>query len=179
MKKIIVIILVLILFTGCGTNLMNTPTKQVETMLNNYITLNEEVLSDLDEILLTETIMSSEQKDRYRDILKSQYQNMSYKIKNETIDGDNATVEVEIEVYDYYKINNESEKYYNDNPDEFLTDDKTDINKYNDYKLDALEKAKDKVTYTLNLTLKKIDDKWVLDDLTDVEISKLHGLYAY
>ena len=73
-----------------------------------------------------------------------------------------------------------SESYYNDNQDEFMGDDDTmDIVKYNDYKLDELDKAKDKVTYTLNLTLHKEDDKWVLDDLTDVEISKLHGLYAY
>ena len=33
-------ILVLTNVTGCETNLMNTPTKRVETMLNNYITLN-------------------------------------------------------------------------------------------------------------------------------------------
>ena len=72
-----------------------------------------------------------------------------------------------------------SETYYSDNQDEFKNGDTMDIVKYNDYKLDELDKAKDKVTYTLNLTLHKEDDKWVLDDLTDVEISKLHGLYAY
>ena len=53
------------------------------------------------------------------------------------------------------------------------------LTKYNDYKLDNLDKAKDKITYTLNLTLHKTSDNWVLDDLTDVEISKIHGLYAY
>ena len=133
----------------------------------------------LDNTLLTETIMNNDQKDRYKNILKKQYQNLAYEIKNETIDGDKATVEVEIKVYDYYKINMASETYYSDNQDEFKNGDTMDIVKYNDYKLDELDKAKDKVTYTLNLTLHKEDDKWVLDDLTDVEISKLHGLYAY
>ena len=180
MKKIVLFILMLALVTGCNNNLMNTPTKQVETMLNNYVTLDKKVLDDLDNTLLTETIMNNDQKDRYKNILKKQYQNLAYEIKNETIDGDKATVEVEIKVYDYYKINMASETYYNDNQNEFMGDDDTmDIVKYNDYKLDELDKAKDKVTYTLNLTLHKEDDKWVLDDLTDVEISKLHGLYAY
>ena len=183
MKKIVLFILMLVLVTGCNNNLMNTPTKQVETMLNNYVTLDKKVLDDLDNTLLTETIMNNDQKDRYKSILKKQYQNLAYEIKNETIDGDKATVEVEIKVYDYYKINQASQTYYNDNQDEFKNGDTIFARitpcLYNDYKLDALEKAKDKVTYTLNLTLHKEDDKWVLDDLTDVEISKLHGLYAY
>ena len=51
-------------------------------------------------------------------LLKKQYQNLSYKIKEETEDGDNATVEVEIEVYDYitrlpeWKPKVETEGYY-------------------------------------------------------------------
>ena len=43
MKKIIVIVLMLITLTGCN-KLMNTPTKKVEAMLNNYVTLNKDVL---------------------------------------------------------------------------------------------------------------------------------------
>ena len=115
MKKIVLFILMLVLVTGCNNNLMNTPTKQVEAMLNNYVTLDKKVLDDLDNTLLTETIMNNDQKDRYKNILKKQYQNLAYEIKNETIDGDKATVEVEIKVYDYYKINRASETYYNDN----------------------------------------------------------------
>ena len=174
MKKIlIVLVLGIMVLTGCENNLMNTPTKRVETLLNNYVTLDKGVLDDLDETLLSETVMTSDQKDKYRNILKKQYQNLSYEIKDETIDGDNATVEVEIEVYDYKKIIDDAETYLNDNQKEFLSEDEktTDITKFNDYKLKQLEDAKDKVTYTLNLTLKKIDNKWVLDDLTDTEIS--------
>ncbi len=181
MKKILIIVVMLILLTGCDNDLMNTPQKRVETMLNNYVTLDEKVMADLDEALLSETVMTKEQKDKYRDILKKQYQNLSYEIKDETIDGDKATVQVEIKVYDYRKINDEAEEYLNNNPDEFLSEGgvTTDISKFNDYKLKQLENAKDKVTYTLDLTLKKVDDSWQLDDLTDTEISKIHGLYAY
>ncbi len=182
MKKVLIVLVASIfLLTGCGNDLMNTPTKRVETLLNNYVTLDKKVLSDLDEILLTETVMTTEQKDRYKDILKNQYQHLSYEIKDETIDGDNATVEVEIEVYNYKKIIDDAEEYLSSNPKEFLSEDgkTTDISKFNDYKLDRLKEAKEKVTYTLNLTLKKVDDKWQLDDLTDTEISKIHGLYDY
>ena len=182
MKKIMLALIVFVLLlTGCDNELMNTPTKRVETMLNNYVTLNQDVLDDLDETLLSETVMTTEQKDKYRDILKKQYQNLSYEIKDETVDGNNATVEVEIEVYDYKKIVDDAELYLNENAKEFLGEDgkTSDITKFNDYKLEQLEGAKDKVKYTLNLTLKKVDGKWTLDDLTDTEISKIHGLYTY
>lgn len=180
MKKLIISLFCLFLFTGCSNDLMNTPTKRVETLLNNYITLDSEVIRDLDETLLLETVMTNAQKERYKDILKKQYQHLSYEIKDETIDGDKATVEVEIEVYDYHKIISEAENYLTENPNEFLLDNNnTDVSKFNDYKLDKLEDAKDKITYTLNLTLTKENDTWVLDDLTDTEISKIHGLYDY
>lgn len=181
MKKLITFLLVFCLLTGCSmtNDLMNTPTKKVETLLNNYITLDEEVLKDLDNILLKETIMTTEQKDRYREILKKQYQNLSYEIKDETIDGNNATVEVLIEVYDYRKVIEDANAYFNSNNQEFITDEnQTDTKKYNDYKLEQLEKAKEKISYTLNLTLSKNNDQWILDDLTDTEINKIHGLYA-
>ena len=182
MKKIVALILSIFFLAGCESNLMNTPTKRVETLLNNYITLDKEVLDDLDETLLGETVMTQEQKDRYRSVLKKQYQNLSYKIKDETIDGNNAVVSVEIEVYDYRKALDEANSYLNENQNEFnisLDNTEVDVSKFNDYKLNLLENVKDKVTYTLDLTLKKTEDKWVLDDLTDTEISKIHGIYNH
>ena len=51
--------------------------------------------------------MNEEEKKEYKMLLEKQYQNLSYKIKNEEIVGNNATVEVEIEVLDYAtSINN-------------------------------------------------------------------------
>ena len=183
MKKITSLMLMvlgsILLVTGCDSNLMNTPTKRVETMLNNYITLDSEVLKDLDETILSDTTMTPNQKEEYRNVIKKLYQNMSYEIKNETIDSDKATVEVEIEVYNYKKVIDEVNDYLQNNQNEFLMEnDSVNLEKFNDYKLSELKKTKDKVTYTLNLTLHKVDDKWILDELTDTEISKLHGMYA-
>ena len=47
-----------------------------------------------------------------------------------------------------------------------------------DYKLKQLSLVKDKVKYTINFTLTKTDDKWTLDDITEIDRQKLHGLYS-
>ena len=50
---------------------------------------------------------------------------------------------------------------------------------FNDDKLNALENVNDRVKYTINFTLSKIDEEWLVDDLTETERMKVHGLYAY
>ena len=49
---------------------------------------------------------------------------------------------------------------------------------YDEEKLNRLEKAKDKVKYTLELTLtKNSDDEWKLNALTNEDIKKIQGMY--
>lgn len=179
MKKILVFILGIFLLTGCN-NLMNTPTKRVENLLSKYQQQDSEVLTQLDDTLREETLLNNNQKDRYRNLMTKQYKNLAYTVKDETIDGKTAVVEVEIEVYDYNKAITEVEDYLLANANEFQ-DDSGQVNntKYNDYKISQMESVKDKVTYTINFTLSKVDDKWVVDDLTETERMKIHGLYAY
>ena len=94
------------------------------------------------------------------------------------IDGDNATVTVEIEVFDYNKAMNEAETYYVTNPDQFKTETgELDNSKFMDYRIERLKEVKDNVKYTLNLTLTKADDKWVLNDISQADRQKIHGLY--
>ena len=179
MKKILVFILSIFLLTGCN-NLMNTPTKIVENLLSKYQQQDTEVLTQLDDTWREETLLNNEQKDRYRNLMTKQYKNLAYTVKDETIDGKTAVVEVEIEVYDYNKAITDVEDYLLANANEFQ-DDSGQVNntKYNDYKISQMESVKDKVTYTINFTLSKVDDKWVVDDLTETERMKIHGLYAY
>lgn len=181
MKKIISFICItLLLFTsGCG-KINNTPTKKVEAMLNNYQTLNEDVLDDLNKTIDTESDLTDEQKTKYKDILKKQYQSLTYEIKDEEIDGDNAEVEVEIEVIDLTKSIADSETYLNENTDKFKNDSgEFDQVKYTDYKLDKMKDADVKVKYTLELTLTNSDNEWVVDNLTETERQKIHGIYNY
>lgn len=179
MKKILIALIGILLFTGC-TDMMNTPTKRVEEFLGKYQTMDKEVLEQLEDVLEKEDTMSDDQKKDYRDLMKKQYQNLFYKIKDETVDGDTATVEVEIEVYDYHTAIEKAEKYLEEHKDEFLASDKTvDHKKYMDYKIKQIKDQKEKIKYTLNFTLTKKEKEWKLDDISEMERMKLHGLYNY
>ncbi len=181
MKKIFCAFALVLILTGCdmGKKLDNTPTKKVETFLNKYQTLDDDVLDSLDSVIDSETLFNNDQRDKYRDIIKSNYQKMSYKIKEEEIDGNSATVTVEIEVIDYSKIMSESEGYKTEHPDEFLENDEYSESKYIDYRLDKLKTAKEKVKYTMDLTLTKVNDEWIIDDLSKENEAKLNGVYSY
>ena len=129
--------------------------------------------SSEDELTFNDTQSTS-----YKELMKKQYKDLTYTIKEELIDGNNATVTVEIEVYDYNKAINDAETYYKNNPNEFKNSDGgIDEEKYMDYKIKKMEAVKDKIKYTLNLTLTKKDKKWVLNDISESDRQKLHGLY--
>lgn len=177
MKKLLFIIIALIAITGCTlSNIDNTPTKQVEAFFNNYQTLDQKVLNDLDLVINKKTNYNQKQKDEYRKILKKHYQNLTYEIKDETINGDRANVEVEIEVTDYTKALKEANIYLENNQ---TLQEETDETKYIDYQLEKLKEAKDTVKYTLNLTLNKVNDNWQLEQIDEVEEKKILGIYEY
>lgn len=179
MKKILTLFTILLLLTGCN-KLDNTPTKQVESFFNKYQTLDKEVLNDLDSATALEINFNTEQRDKYKSIMKRHYQNLSYEIKDSKENADKATVTVEIEVTDYSKTLSATNIYLNANRDEFLDEQGNyDNTKFNDYRLNELSKTKDKVKYTLDLTLTKKDDKWVLDDIDEEIEDKIHGVYVY
>lgn len=179
MKKILWALLIIFCLTGCN-NLMNTPTKKVEYLLSKYQGNDEEVLKQLDETLLTDAILLPEQKDRYKNIMQKQYKDLKYTVKDEAIDGKTAVVEVEIEVYDYSKAITNIEDDLINNSDKYK-DSTGEISTtiYNDAKLANLENVTDRVKYTINFTLSRVDEEWIVDDLTETERMKIHGLYAY
>ena len=199
-KKIIVFLsLLVMLSTGCGNN-MNTPTGKVEEFLGKYQSMDSSVLTQLDKVISDDTTMDDTQKKDYKTLMEKQYQNMSYKIKSEEIDGDEAEVLVEIEVYDYANSIKESRKYYTEHRDEF--DDKeigndgadTDndgkdeegevvggavdtISSFITYKIKQLMDVTDKANYEITFHLSKEDGEWEVEDITDVDRQKIHGLF--
>jgi len=177
MKKIA--ILLVLFLTGC-TDLSNTPTKKTEEFLKKYQTLDNSVISDLNNVVDQEETFTESQKDKYKDIMKKHYQNMTYKIKEEEIDGDKAEVTVEIKVTDFRYALQDANIYLNEHPEEF-NDDKGnyDPSKYIDYRLQKLNETKDTVTYTIELQLTKVDETWKVDT-PDVEtLDKINGIYNY
>lgn len=168
MKKIVSLFIFLLLLVGCS--LSNSPTSKVEEFLNKYQTLDSDIKSGIDDILKEENLTDS-QKERYRKVIEKQYRNLSYEIKNERIDGDTATITVEIEVMDYKKQVNDTNNYYQ-GIDNYTVED------YNNTKLDKLEKAKDKVKYTIDFEVKKDGNgNWKLSSLSNETIKKIQGMY--
>lgn len=184
MKKTIIslslILTILLGLCGCDNNLNNTPTKQAEIFLGKYQTLDKDVLSDLDKVIAEEEAFATNQRDSYKSIMKKHYQELEYEIKDERIDGDKATVIVEIEVDDYSKAIRDSETKLITSPEMFNDEDgKYNHTKYVDYQLNLMKNSKDKVKYTLDLTFTKKDKKWVIDRLSDTDMEKINGTYQY
>ena len=201
MKKVLFVFLsLLVLFvTGCGND-MATPTAKVEEFLGKYQSMDSDVLTQLDNVISNDTTMDDTQKKDYKSLMEKQYQNMSYKIKDEEINGDKASVLVELEVFDYAGSISESRDYYTEHRDEF--DDKemgndgadTDndgmdeegevvggavdtISSFITYKIKQLMDVTDKAKYEITFHLNKEDGEWVMEDITDVDRQKIHGLF--
>ena len=180
LKKIIIFLLMLFIFTGCTNELYNTPTKKVEIFFEKYQSLDQDVLDQLDTVATNKLSFTEEQKNRYILIMKRHYQALKYEIKDEKIDGDTATVTTKIEVIDYSKILNKTNKYLEENKEEFYNEDgKYDQTLFNDYRLEQLEKAEDTVEYTIDITLSKINGEWTIDDISDENENKIQGIYVY
>lgn len=179
MKKIFTILMVSVLcLTGCAL-LQNKPKDAVAKFLNNYKNNDTVVVNELNDYLATED-MDKKTREDYREIYLRQYSNMDYTIKEERIDGDKATVDVQITVFDYYKTNKLSGDYFTANQADFVNDQgDVDIAKYLSYKINKLLDTTDTVNYTLTLNLNKTDDGWEIEPLTTEQLTKLHGTYEY
>ena len=168
MKTILVILLFLL--TGCSAELSNTPIKKVEQFFTNYQSLDSDVLEQLNNVVENDLTLTKNQKEKYIEIMKNHYRTLKYDIKDEVIDGDSATVTVQIEVTDYSK----KLKEMNKEKDKFKTEEE-----FNDYRLNRLQNIDDRVKYTIDLTLTKIDNIWKLDHISDDIKDKIEGIYAY
>ena len=179
MKKCIFTVVILMLLTGC-TNISNTPTKQVEALFNKYQTLDQEVLDDLDKVIDDNNYFSVETRQEYREIIKNQYKNLTYKIKEETVDADNALVTVEINVIDFSRILASSIDYKNNNLEEFSdANGQYQPSLYSKYVIEQMKDAKDRIKYTLDIKLSKIDNEWRINEIDSETEDKILGIYQY
>ena len=207
MKKILLPLFIIAL-SACTLG-MSTPKQVVSSFLDKYKNEDSNILSQLDETINTQ-FTNEDYKKRYRTLMTNQYKNMEYKIKDESIEDDNAIVEAEITVYDYASAIRNANDYLNSNPNEFTIDSPTidmddandettkdteddkakkdedkkldssnyDQDKFTNYRLTQMENVNDTVTYTIQFTLTKVDGKWQMDQLSNTDIEKLHGIYV-
>ncbi len=172
MKKIFYILIAVFVLTGCGS-MNNTPTKKVEELLSKYQSNDSKVMDDLDNVLLMDSNFTDDERNDYKEFMKKHYQDMTYKVKNETIDGDSASVEVEITVRNYSGVINEVNDYRLNNASEF-----DENNTFATYRLGKLKEVKDTETYTIIFTLTKSNDEWQVNPISTDDESKLNGLYG-
>ena len=178
MKKQIILIITGILLFASGCMSMNTPTSKVEALLNKYNSNDESIVTELRDYL-SGNELDEETKDKYEKVYLKQFSDLVYEIKEEEIDGDTAEVTAQITVYDYYKSETESNEYLIEHKEEFYKDDVYDKSLFEEYKLEQLNKTKNRIDYTIEFTLTKVDDEWQIDALTDEQLQKIHGIYAY
>lgn len=181
MKKVYKVLLVVgicLVLAGCGC-MKKTAKGAVQDYLNQYKNLSSNVISSMDDVVNDENLTDS-QKEKYRDILKRQYQDLKYEITSEKYDGDNATVEVKITVYDLYKVQKDANNYLTNSGDEFKENGIYSNDLFMNYKLDKMKKVTDTVEYNITFNVTK-DDKgnYKVNDLSNSDLEKIHGVYNY
>lgn len=176
MKKILIFIIASFLLVGC---MDNKASNSVENYLNQYRNLNDNVVADLND-LTDEQLLSDEQKETYKKIMRKQYQDLTYKITDEEYNGDTAKVTAEITVYDLHKVQEDADTYMNSHMEEFYDDnDVYDNSLFLDYKLGKMQDNTETVSYTLTFDVVKEDNKWVVVQPDEVMLEKIHGIYNY
>lgn len=169
-------LLLLIVTTACSIG--STPTSAVERLLAKYNNADEEIVVELDDYVNASSLTDA-QNEKYKNIYLKQFRDMKYEIKEEIVDGDTATVTAQITVYDYYNAEKDANEYLTNNTDEFMTDGEYDEGLFTDYKLKKLDDVTETVDYTIDFTLTKVDNDWVVNELTNEQLEKIHGVYEY
>ena len=176
MKKILIVVMSIILLTACASS--NTPKAKVESYLGRYISMNEDVVLDMETTIASENL-SEENRKVYKEVLTRQYEDLKYTVKDESIDGDKATVTVQITVYDLYKSEQASLSHLNMNPEDFMTNDIVDNEKYTKYKLEEMKKTTETVDFELEFYLTKENGTWLVEEPDRITLEKIHGFYNY
>lgn len=178
LKKVLVVLLVVILFTGCSCSLNDSkPEDAVETLFEKYRSKDDNVIEQLKDTITNETL-TDDNKEKYQKLMEKQYESLGYVIKDTKKENDNATVTVEVTVLNYRDAVLKAEEELKNNPEKFNDEEgKFSDEKYMDYKIDQMNKVSDTTTYTLDLSLTKENGMWNVNDLSSDDISKIHGLY--
>ncbi len=174
LKKLWIILIVLIGLTGCTKN---SPKSEVENYMKKYKSLDSEVLVGMEDTIDTENLSDSHE-EVYRDILKKQYKDLKYKIIDEKEVDDKTYVTVKVTVYNLYKSSQDASLYLENNKEEFNNENgEYDLDKFLDYKLNKMKMTTEKIDHEITFTVTKENDKYVLEQPSDIDLKKIHGIY--
>lgn len=182
MKKLLLVVgVILLLTTGCGQKMASTPRERVEEWMMNYQQREEGVVNELVDWLMDQDL-EDEERTNYQSVLEKQYQNLSYEILSEEIDGNMATVVAEIEVLDYHTSMSNSRDYFLNHQEEFLetpvTEDEIDNQKeLKSYQIEELGRVEDTTKYQITFELIQVNNDWQIKDVDTSTFLKMYGLY--
>lgn len=175
-KKIILFLLIFVL-VGCGRE--DKPRDIVMNYLDKYKNKDEVVIEQLDEYIAKEDL-NNNQKEIYKGILLKEYETLEYEVKNETYVDNEIIFDIQITVFDLYKIQKKASEYFNEHISEFNDEDgKYDRSKFIDYKLDLMGNATEVVSYNIKVVLTKKNNKYVINQLSNEDLEKIHGVFNY
>lgn len=178
MKKIILIICAILLFTGCSCSLNDhTPEEAIDTFFEKYRNKDNDIITQLKDTIENEDLIDSS-KEEYETLMENQYDQFSYVIKNIEKNDDMATATIELQVLNYKSAILRAEDDLQQNPEKF-NDEKGNFSeeKYKIYKIELMKDVDEMTKYTIEINLTKENGMWHVDQLSDEAISKLHGLY--
>lgn len=175
--KKVAILLIIFLLSACAEKL---PSDVVISYLDNYVNLNKEVINNIDKIVNNTKEFNDEYKKIYKEIFYRQYKDLKYQIIDEETDNNKAIVRMNINVYNLYKSEEKALDYITENIEEFYNEDKKiDNNKCILKKLEYMREEKERVDYEIVFYLTKNKGSWIVKELTDEDLKKIHGIYEY
>ena len=173
LKKVLIYLFLILFLTGCSFT-KNTPFNKVDEFLSKYKSLDNDVIDDLAFNAELTGLLKDDLKEEYEKVIKRQYTDLKYGIENEIINGDEAEVTVNINVYDFYKVEKEVKQYRLNHLDEFENE-----SEYYNYLLKNMLETKERVDYTITINLVKNEEKWQVKEMSNSNMEKLHGMYNY
>ena len=175
MKKVLIILISILTLTSCAPK---SAKEAVKDYLDMYITLNDNVLNELDEVVENQSLNDT-QKEKYKEIVKKEYSSIGYEFVSEKYEEDYAYVNTRIKVLDLYKAQSEAITYFNQNKNEFYDENGLyNRSKFTDYKLDKMNNTEDFVSYEVEFKLIKDNNTWRVLQLSNNDLEKLHGIYS-
>ena len=118
-------------------------------------------------------------KDAVESYLKK-YKTLNSEVLLEEYDNDLTYITVKIEVYDLKKAQDDAYIYMENHSDEFKdADGNIDEDKYLNYKLDKMKDTTERREYEIVFTVTKEDKEYVVEQPTETDLLKIHGVYNY
>lgn len=161
MKKYLVFFLCIFCLVGCtNKSSKEAVIEYLEKYRNFTAEIEESLMKDLESVNWTK-----EQKEKYILLLKKQFVNLKYKIKEEIYNGEEATVLVDITVYNYHNSKREALKEQDESQN------------YIDKVLEKMNNETHTIKYTLVFKTNYKEGVWVLEQPSEETLKKIEGVY--